>query len=625
MKINVDAVPPHIFQHEQLTVIPTKKPKLPDEQQFHHNYFQLQQALCNIQYDQVIRSAFHSWPWPMPYFQQEPILQNPERVVRLTGNERFDGGFQPNVALAPRKPRDKEIEKDKNSRNNVAINSEIQIKQERPSSSDAIIQSPEATPTPTPPQISHPPPPLVSRHTNLKPISLPHKKQHHHHQHLQPRSPDELSSSSEITSSTSPIPKTKDSIKNSKSPLTVISTLQQQQGNKLVQLQHRTQQEIYAAEQLQNPQLNPQTSRIRINKNLMNNSNIIRTPTPDMQNFKPNNNNNNASFPPSSSIHQLNVNPAPTISPPAVALSLISRRQDDKDNGNGCIITKKLHQNGVENGEADSQSHVTASPLTWESSLDALIKDIPQVHQRDKIWKIINKILDDNAQMKSNQRLLEKKYQLELQLQSEQIIDLQREIQYLRQQQLDSQHYHQPMNGVINDSVTVTPVIAANKTPTTTTTMISQPIIKNDIVVEKIKMPLKKSSRRSFEEARVQSEVVNLKTSNQLTVTTVTGNGNNNNPTTIQNNTTKCEDRDSLKNEDTISTTTTTLTTKKPQQTNSIITPTISPTSSSSSPDSAVFDIKHGGSGSDDQKSTTSSSTSSSPSPAGGISIKTEE
>lgn len=603
-----------MFQPEQLTVIPTKKQKLPDEQQQFHNYL-LQQAFCNMQYDQVFRS-FHNWQWQMPYFQQEPILQNPERVVRLTGNERFDGGFQPNVALAPRKPprdREKEIEKDKNSRNNVAINSEIQIKQERPSSHDAIIQSPEATPTP--PQ-NHPPPPLVSRHTNLKPISLPHKKQHHHH--LQPRSPDELSSSSEITSSTSPIPKTKDSIKNSKSPLTVISTQQQQpqqlkqppqpqqQGNKLVQLQHRTQQDIYAAAVVDVHQ-QQQPSRIRINKNLMNNSNIIRTPTPDMQNFKPT---QHTSFPPPQpsptshmssnhlqSIHQLT--PAPTISPPAVPLSLISRRQRDGQE-DGCIVNKKPHQNGVENGEADSQTphhHVVMTPspipMTWETTLDAIIKDIPQVHQRDKIWQFINNILDENAQMKKNQRQ-----------QKEQIIDLQREIQYLRQQQLENQQ-HYPINGVINDSVTVTPVITPNKTPA------PQPIIKNDIVVEKIKMPLKKSSRRSFEEARVQNEVVNLKTSAQLTVTAT--------PIIQQNNTTKCEDRDSLKNEDTITTTTTT--TKKPQTTNSTITPTISPTSSSSSPDSAVFDIKHGGS--DDQKSTSSSS--SSPSPAGGISIKTEE
>lgn len=39
----------------------------------------------------------------LPYLSQEPpILQNPERVVRLTECERYEQSYQPNVALAPR-------------------------------------------------------------------------------------------------------------------------------------------------------------------------------------------------------------------------------------------------------------------------------------------------------------------------------------------------------------------------------------------------------------------------------------------------------------------------------------------------------------------------------------------
>lgn len=39
----------------------------------------------------------------LPYLSHEPpVLQNPERVVRLTECERYEQSYQPNVALAPR-------------------------------------------------------------------------------------------------------------------------------------------------------------------------------------------------------------------------------------------------------------------------------------------------------------------------------------------------------------------------------------------------------------------------------------------------------------------------------------------------------------------------------------------
>lgn len=39
----------------------------------------------------------------LPYLSQEPpVLQNPERVVRISECERYEQSYQPNVALAPR-------------------------------------------------------------------------------------------------------------------------------------------------------------------------------------------------------------------------------------------------------------------------------------------------------------------------------------------------------------------------------------------------------------------------------------------------------------------------------------------------------------------------------------------
>jgi hypothetical protein len=124
----------------------------------------------------------------LPSSQEPPILQNPERVVRHTENERFDRSYQPNVALAPRqtilvKERD---EREINERSNSVIKREIQIKQERPSTpnnehSESRHNSPETT---------------VAMETNICASGAT----------VPPISPEGQSGSNEITSSTSPVP-----------------------------------------------------------------------------------------------------------------------------------------------------------------------------------------------------------------------------------------------------------------------------------------------------------------------------------------------------------------------------------------------------------------------------------
>lgn len=102
----------------------------------------------------------------LPSSQEPPILQNPERVVRHTENERFDRSYQPNVALAPRQTI---LAKEREEQPTV-IKREIQIKQERPST-----------------------PNNDSPHENGVTANAP-------------ISPEGQSGSNEITSSTSPVP-----------------------------------------------------------------------------------------------------------------------------------------------------------------------------------------------------------------------------------------------------------------------------------------------------------------------------------------------------------------------------------------------------------------------------------
>lgn len=123
----------------------------------------------------------------LPPSQEPPILQNPERVVRHTENERFDRSYQPNVALAPRQTilaKERE-EREQNERSNSVIKREIQIKQERPS---------------TPINESH-----ESRHHSPETTGV-HENGVNATSSAPPISPEGQSGSNEITSSTSPVP-----------------------------------------------------------------------------------------------------------------------------------------------------------------------------------------------------------------------------------------------------------------------------------------------------------------------------------------------------------------------------------------------------------------------------------
>lgn len=114
----------------------------------------------------------------LPSSQEPPILQNPERVVRHSENERFDRSYQPNVALAPRQTI---LAKEREEQTTV-IKREIQIKQERPS-----------TPNNESPELRHTSPETTSQHENGVTGAAP-------------ISPEGQSGSNEITSSTSPVP-----------------------------------------------------------------------------------------------------------------------------------------------------------------------------------------------------------------------------------------------------------------------------------------------------------------------------------------------------------------------------------------------------------------------------------
>lgn len=222
--------------------IPPKKVKYSDESYF-IDFQQYQQAMILAQY----RHPYHGFrPWAqlmppqqlsaasaatakhiphmpygatvatiaLPYLSQEPpILQNPERVVRLSECERFEQSYQPNVALVPRvsgksgstttttttvvngKERDKTdfecgevgagLDRDRNRDETDAIDVDVKIKKERPQTPSEKSLSPE-------PRSESPR--LLA--TSLPPITNP-----------APISPEGQSgSSNEITSSTSPVP-----------------------------------------------------------------------------------------------------------------------------------------------------------------------------------------------------------------------------------------------------------------------------------------------------------------------------------------------------------------------------------------------------------------------------------
>lgn len=128
----------------------------------------------------------------IPYTQEPPVLQNPERVVRHSESERFERSYQPNVALAPRQTiLTRERGEKEEGRDNCAtvIKSEMQIKQERPST--PINDS-------SPPNIRNNSPETTT--TNGGNMSVAAAAS------AAPISPEGQSGSNEITSSTSPVP-----------------------------------------------------------------------------------------------------------------------------------------------------------------------------------------------------------------------------------------------------------------------------------------------------------------------------------------------------------------------------------------------------------------------------------
>uniref|UniRef100_A0A1B0DJA4 Uncharacterized protein n=1 Tax=Phlebotomus papatasi TaxID=29031 RepID=A0A1B0DJA4_PHLPP len=180
--------------------IPQKKSKLIDDAAYaldyhsYHPYAQFYAHQLRQQHQQQL-SAFRPWTpltpkhlahlsYPnvpgLPYLSQEPpILQNPERVVRLSECERFERTFQPNVALAPRRVNGltKELSPRDNSR---IVTTDIPIKIER-------VTSPrENSVAGTSPELR-----VTSPAVDGAPVS-----------------PEQLSGSNEITSSTSPVPLT---------------------------------------------------------------------------------------------------------------------------------------------------------------------------------------------------------------------------------------------------------------------------------------------------------------------------------------------------------------------------------------------------------------------------------
>lgn len=176
--------------------IPLKKAKQMDES-----------YLLDYQYQTMILAqyrhpfAFRPWQLPLgpkhlpphmafapniPYLIQEPpVLQNPERVVRLSECERFERSFQPNVALAPRKATSAGNTANNDREKSRIFSGNIQIKQERPPS-----VSPEL-------RVSSP-----INQTSTPPIS-----------------PEGHSGSNEITSSTSPVPATSNNPSHATEPI----------------------------------------------------------------------------------------------------------------------------------------------------------------------------------------------------------------------------------------------------------------------------------------------------------------------------------------------------------------------------------------------------------------------
>lgn len=186
--------------------IPMKKSKIDDTLMSFYNqalFFQFSQQYRQpwIASPKHMMQQFGQGVPVMPYLtpsQEPPILQNPERVVRVSECERFERSFQPNVALAPRQnllTKERDPEKDDIMMNSSVIKCDIQIKQERPSTPMSVCnESPELRNTSPETTDNTSATTTMTMMTTTIATAPP------------PISPEGQSGSNEITSSTSPIP-----------------------------------------------------------------------------------------------------------------------------------------------------------------------------------------------------------------------------------------------------------------------------------------------------------------------------------------------------------------------------------------------------------------------------------
>lgn len=154
--------------------IPLKKAKM-FEDKFIMDY-QYQVLLAQYQRQNSVYHGFRPWTSSMgatskhlphlpfsvstalPYLSHEPpILQNPERVVRISECERYEQSYQPNVALAPRNGSkttsstgikvDSELGEYENSERDARdrpLAMDVKIKEERPQTPSDESHSPES-------------------------------------------------------------------------------------------------------------------------------------------------------------------------------------------------------------------------------------------------------------------------------------------------------------------------------------------------------------------------------------------------------------------------------------------------------------------------------------------------
>lgn len=153
-----------------MDIPPLKKAKYIGEK---YNMMEYQYQVLMAQYQH--QSAYHGFrPWTssigasakhlphlpfsvsttLPYLSQEPpILQNPERVVRISECERYEQSYQPNVALAPRNgsktssagnKMDTEHGEYESSERDRPLAMDVKIKEERPQTPLDESHSPES-------------------------------------------------------------------------------------------------------------------------------------------------------------------------------------------------------------------------------------------------------------------------------------------------------------------------------------------------------------------------------------------------------------------------------------------------------------------------------------------------